>query len=83
MSLAEKYREHYTIEDYKQWQGDWELIEGIPFAMAPSPFADHQIIISQIDGSYEIAFDGTSGKFELEFNNCKISLKVKEIFDNI
>ncbi len=32
----------YTYEDYKQWQGDWELIEGVPYAMAPSPVKSHQ-----------------------------------------
>ena len=32
----------YTYEDYKQWQGDWELIEGFPYAMAPSPVKSHQ-----------------------------------------
>jgi len=32
---------HYTYEDYARWQGDWELIEGIPYAMA-SPKFPHQ-----------------------------------------
>lgn len=32
----------YTYEDYKLWQGDWELIKGYPFAMAPSPYGKHQ-----------------------------------------
>ncbi|TCK06622.1 hypothetical protein [Phorcysia thermohydrogeniphila] len=26
---------HYTYEDYKHWEGKWELIEGIPYAMCP------------------------------------------------
>lgn len=46
--LAEKYIPRYTVEDYKHWQGDWELIEGIPFAMAPSPFGRHQRISARI-----------------------------------
>lgn len=25
-----------------QWEGDWELIDGIPYSMAPSPFMPHQ-----------------------------------------
>ncbi len=25
--LAQKYEEFYTIEDYKHWEGDWELID--------------------------------------------------------
>ncbi len=57
MSLAEKYLPNYTVEDYLRWEGDWELIEGIPFAMAPSPFAVHQrvsfLIANQIDTQLE------------------------------
>ena len=33
---------HHTVSDYRRWEGDWELIEGIPYAMAPSPTARHQ-----------------------------------------
>lgn len=42
MALA--YTEHYTARDYEQWQGDWELIYGAPYAMAPSPGVSHQRI---------------------------------------
>ncbi len=33
---------HYRYQDYKRWEGRWELIEGIPFAMTPSPGYTHQ-----------------------------------------
>jgi len=39
---------HYTYEDYKQWEGDWELIYGIPFAMAPAPVKRHQQLMGRI-----------------------------------
>jgi len=48
LSLAERYRESYTYEDYKSWSGDWELIEGVPFAMSPSPSVRHQLIVSRL-----------------------------------
>ena len=35
---------HYTIKDYEQWEGDWELIEGMPVAMSPAPVLSHQRI---------------------------------------
>jgi len=41
MSLALDIQ-RYTYDDYKLWKGDWELIEGIPQAMSPSPVRDHQ-----------------------------------------
>ena len=33
---------HYTWEDYTQWEGRWELIYGIPYAMTPAPSIKHQ-----------------------------------------
>lgn len=38
------YTEHYTVDDYRQWPGDWELIKGAPLAMTPSPSVTHQMI---------------------------------------
>ena len=35
----------YKYSDYVKWDGDWELIEGYPFAMAPSPVSRHQHIM--------------------------------------
>ena len=40
--------EHYTYDDYVQWQGDWELIYGMPVAMTPSPGIRHQAIAAKI-----------------------------------
>ena len=38
----------FTYEDYKHWEGSWELIEGIPYAMAPAPYPKHQKIVAHI-----------------------------------
>ncbi len=47
MGLAEKYPVKYTVQDYLRWQGDWELIEGIPYAMA-SPRPINQYLLSRL-----------------------------------
>jgi Uma2 family endonuclease len=44
MSIAERYRPYYTYEDYCQWEGRWELIEGMPYAMSPAPIPAHQSV---------------------------------------
>lgn len=44
MSIVEKYRPSYTYKDYSQWEGRWELIEGMPYAMSPLPVPQHQIV---------------------------------------
>lgn len=48
MSLPERFLPRYTVEDYEKWEGDWELIDGIPYAIAPSPFGLHQRLILEI-----------------------------------
>jgi len=49
--------ETYTVKDYLQWEGDWELIYGQPMAMAPSPSVTHQAmnmaIARQLDESLD------------------------------
>jgi Uma2 family endonuclease len=38
------YEEKYTIQDYREWEGDWELVYGDAYAMAPSPMYGHQYV---------------------------------------
>lgn len=47
-ALKEEYLPHYTYSDYVEWEGDWELIGGVAYAMAPSPIFSHQAISSLI-----------------------------------
>ena len=44
--------EYYTYEDYKLWQGDWELIYGQPVAMSPAPVISHQLLIVSISSQF-------------------------------
>lgn len=48
MSSAPRYIPHYTVEDYLQWQGDWQLIDGVAIAMTPSPFSRHEQIVANL-----------------------------------
>ena len=48
MSSAPRYIPHYTFEDYKQWQGDWQLIDGVAIAMTPSPVSRHEQIVANL-----------------------------------
>ncbi len=49
--------EAYTVQDYLQWEGDWELIHGQPVARVPSPSFDHQqvsaAVFRQLDESLD------------------------------
>lgn len=48
MSIAESYRPHYTVEDYLQWEGDWELWNGSPVSMSPAPSPYHQSVATEL-----------------------------------
>lgn len=41
MNVGHKYLPNYTYEDYCQSEGQWELIEGIPYAMSPLSIPIH------------------------------------------
>jgi Uma2 family endonuclease len=60
MGSAVKILPHYTYSDYEQWEGRWEVIEGVPYAMSPLPAPKHQLIANNI--SYE---------FKSGLKNCK------------
>ncbi|NTS39354.1 Uma2 family endonuclease [Flavisolibacter sp. BT320] len=69
MSGAVKILPHYTYEDYLQWEGRWELIDGIPFAMSPAPTPKHQIIANSLGALFFFAL-----------KNCK-QCKVAQAID--
>jgi len=39
---------NYTYDDYRQWEGEWELIDGVPVSMAPAPVKIHQRLSGEI-----------------------------------
>lgn len=65
MHTGYKIFPHYTYEDYVQWEGQWELIEGIPYAMAPMPVPNHQIIAANITSEFRMQLK--------KCNACKVS----------
>ena len=66
--LKEEYYPSYTYDEYALWEGDWELIEGVPYAMAPAPMIKHQAISNQIARVLSEALD--------ECNSCQALLAV-------
>jgi Uma2 family endonuclease len=76
MSSAVKILPHYTYEEYCLWEGRWEIIEGIPYAMSPAPSPRHQWISSNIKAEIRNAIKKSGCK------NCKvydfIDIKVSE-----
>ena len=50
----------YTVADYKKWEGDWELIYGVPYAMSPAPVNKHQLLNGKIFRQLDESLDDCS-----------------------
>ena len=48
MSLPNLKQAGYTIEDWKTWEGRWELINGVAYDMTPAPSTAHQELVGSI-----------------------------------
>ncbi len=59
---------HYIYDDYVQWEGKWEILEGIPYAMTPAPSIKHQDISGNIFWQLKILLENC--------RKCKILLPV-------
>ncbi len=69
MAIEQKYIPHYTYEDYCQWEGKWELIEGMPYAMSPAPIPQHQ----RVSVNLCILFNEALKK---DCNKCKVYMPI-------
>ncbi|MEJ7737784.1 MAG: Uma2 family endonuclease [Chitinophagaceae bacterium] len=69
MSIADKYRPQFTYTDYCQWEGRWELIDGMPYAMSPAPAISHQ----RINGMLYTKFNTSLTK---ACPNCEVFMPV-------
>lgn len=73
---AVKILPNYNYEDYCLWEGRWELIDGIPYAMSPAPTLRHQWLVVNIVSELRTALKKSKCK------DCKvydfIDLKVDE-----
>ena len=49
--------ERYTYNDYKLWEGNWELVNGYPYAMSPSPKREHQRFSSKFHRTVSAFFE--------------------------
>jgi len=61
MSSAPRYNPHYTVADYQQWDGDWELWNGVAVAMTPSPSFEHQRLATRLTYLIESALRENAG----------------------
>jgi len=73
MTGAVKILPYYTYDDYMQWEGRWELIDGIPYAMSPAPTPKHQIIANSLGALFYMALKNCKQCKAAQFVDYKIS----------
>jgi len=75
--LKIKHIPQYTYSDYKLWKGDWELIEGYPYAMSPSATGKHQYVSAKILNQIMNQLEGSPCS-----NNCFVYSELDWIINN-
>lgn len=65
-ALKQAHLPRYTYDDYCQWEGRWEIIDGVPFAMSPLPTGKHQWISGRLFVLFEEELKNC--------NHCNVSL---------
>lgn len=55
----------YTYDDYLNWEGKWELIEGIPHSMISSFVPEHQLVSGNLHAEFRSALKKSGC-------NCKV-----------
>ena len=61
MPQQESYVPKYTYDDYQNWEGRWEIIEGHAIAMSLLPIPEHQRVAAEIRFQFML---------ELKANKC-------------
>jgi len=73
-----KHIPQYSYNDYENWKGDWELIDGYPFSMNPSASGKHQFVSAQLQFKIMNQLKGNQ-----RGNNCFIYSTLDWIIDSV
>ncbi len=74
MAIPVKILPHYTYEEWVNWEGRWELIDGIPYAMSPAPVPKHQYVTLNLASEFRIALR--------KCKDCKAYLPLDYVIEN-
>ena len=60
MSVNSRILPNYTYKDYYNWEGSWEIIDGIAHAMSPSTLPIHQKVCNKLGAAFDNALSDDS-----------------------
>lgn len=72
-----KYITEYKVDDYQQWEGEWELWDGVAVSMGPSPFGRHQKIVTEISRRILVAMEKS------ECKDCEVATELDWIVSDV
>ncbi len=75
---AHKYPPNYTVAEYQKWDGEWELIDGYPYAMSPSASFRHQKVANVVNSEIQQQLTKLKGNC----SNCDVVYELDWIVDN-
>ena len=78
MSLPPKKHPGYTLDDWRDWEGRWELIHGVAYDMTPSPNTKHQEISEKLGFTLGSAL--RKGRRKFGTGDCKLFHAPTEVF---
>ena len=74
ISNAPRYVPRCAVEDHRQWDGDWQLIDGVAVSMSPSPLDPHERIVSRIGHAFAAAIAREECRCEIYYDlDCMVS----------
>lgn len=65
MPLPQLKHPGYTVEDWKTWEGHWELIHGVAYptyGMMPAPSLEHQRVSAHLTSAILVALKEAKNK---------------------
>lgn len=81
MGLPELKHPGYTLEDWKSWDGHWELINGMAYptyGMTPAPSLEHQRVVTRMTALFYNAVEAAKRKFC--DGNCEVFTAPVDVF---
>lgn len=78
MGLPQPKHSGYTLDDWKNWEGRWELIHGVAYDMTPAPSLEHQRISSRMNVAIANALE--DAKKKASSGECEILAAPLDVF---
>jgi Uma2 family endonuclease len=78
VSLPQLKQPGYTLEDWKSWEGRWELMKGVAYDMTPAPSTEHQEIVFGLARELADALD--EAKQKTGGGTCQVWVSPVDVF---